>query len=573
MASFTISGRTDANNATFRALLVTEESAAENLSRASLTLFLTPDATLSGTASLRVALGDVSLSRRSEIFGGAGAEVELASMSAVVIPHGIDGSATVSLSLSLTVGGAAYAFTREVALPVIDRASRLTSSRALTLGETLRVELEAAERAFSHVLLLSLGDEELEWQLPPLTEEEWQDSGGRIRVTKTVPLALATGLTDAQKGEGTLTLYTHYGNADIGTVQYEPITVTVPELAETIPDISLTAAPEGAPEAFSGLFIEGKTRVRTGITASGKLGATVTTSLLLDGVPIPTPELFDTPTGGTHTLTARATDSRGLTAETSHTLTVLGYAPPRILPVASRDRVVAAREGETALFLAAKGQAVAIAGNEVALSYRITPVTGGENGEFVLLGDEVEGVLPDVTLARDQSYRVELLATDTLGGSTARVLHVSTAEVTLHLREGGMGAAFGKYAEGARVLEIAPDWTLRVHGELDDTVEESTPAALAADCYHRVSLTGGRRVTLSLRAPFTGAPALLHGAAVSASSAPSADVFGVGVGENGALVSVKLDTVGALFALACFGEAPSTVTVHLTFEKERSSHD
>ena len=61
------------------------------------------------------------------------------------------------------------------------------------------------------------------------------------------------------------------------------------------------------------------------------------------------------------------------------------------------------------------------------------------------------------------SYEVQLTASDSLGGSKTVLVPVSTAEVTLHLRSGGKGAAFGKYSE-KEALECA--WNAEFQGEV-----------------------------------------------------------------------------------------------------------
>lgn len=58
---------------------------------------------------------------------------------------------------------------------------------------------------------------------------------------------------------------------------------------------------------------------------------------------------------------------------------------------------------------------------------------------------------------------MELTASDSLGGSKTILVPVSTAEVTLHLRSGGKGAAFGKYSE-KEALECA--WDAEFQGEV-----------------------------------------------------------------------------------------------------------
>ena len=72
----------------------------------------------------------------------------------------------------------------------------------------------------------------------------------------------------------------------------------------------------------------------------------------------------------------------------------------------------------------------------------------------VLLGGGLDG---------GTSYEVELSAVDAVGGVRTVRYTASTSQVTMHLRSGGKGAAFGKYSEGER-LECA--WPAVFYGDV-----------------------------------------------------------------------------------------------------------
>ena len=60
------------------------------------------------------------------------------------------------------------------------------------------------------------------------------------------------------------------------------------------------------------------------------------------------------------------------------------------------------------------------------------------------------------------TYSARITLTDTLGQKTQYECDIPTAAVAFHLREGGSGAAFGKYAEAERELQLPATWLLRI---------------------------------------------------------------------------------------------------------------
>lgn len=83
--------------------------------------------------------------------------------------------------------------------------------------------------------------------------------------------------------------------------------------------------------------------------------------------------------------------------------------------------------------------------NTVVLRARFRPMGGAWNGYVTLLPGAEQ--LLGGGLDSGTSYEVELSAEDTVGNVRVVRYTAATSRVTLHLRAGGMGAAFGKYAE------------------------------------------------------------------------------------------------------------------------------
>ena len=109
--------------------------------------------------------------------------------------------------------------------------------------------------------------------------------------------------------------------------------------------------------------------------------------------------------------------------------------------------------------------------NALTVRVRYRPV-GGQYGGYVLLQNGVTATIGG-GLDSHTAYEVELSAVDTVGTERTICYTSSTAAVALHLRSGGGGAAFGKYAE-SNALECA--WDASFSGDVTVAGEISAQA-------------------------------------------------------------------------------------------------
>lgn len=137
--------------------------------------------------------------------------------------------------------------------------------------------------------------------------------------------------------------------------------------------------------------------------------------------------------------------------ETTHgtgTVTVAAYYPPAITASMAARCAADGTEKDDGAYLKVKcaAQCADVQGhNTVVLRARFRPVGGAWNGYVTLLPGAEQ--LLGGGLDSGTSYEVELSAEDTVGNVRVVRYTAATSRVTLHLRAGGMGAAFGKYAE------------------------------------------------------------------------------------------------------------------------------
>ena len=137
--------------------------------------------------------------------------------------------------------------------------------------------------------------------------------------------------------------------------------------------------------------------------------------------------------------------------ETTHgtgTVTVAAYYPPAITASMAARCAADGTEKDDGAYLKVKcaAQCADVQGhNTVVLRARFRPVGGAWSGYTALLPGAEQ--LLGGGLDSGTSYEVELSAEDTVGNVRVVRYTAATSRVTLHLRAGGMGAAFGKYAE------------------------------------------------------------------------------------------------------------------------------
>ncbi len=534
--------------------------ASENATRVTVTLSLYGGVNARATLKYRATVGTLTQSSSEDLLMTA-EPAAFCTLPNMLIFHDEAGRADANVSVTATFGSRQVSFSCKMPLDSIDRFSRITSITDGVAGDRFKYSILRLSLEFTHSVTLRVGMYE-KTQMVQVIPGEYE-----MYLVFDLPLEeVARGLPYEGQREATLTLDTYWKGEHLGT-DTRKLTVTVPACEETLPDITATLVPE-ALDGFEGQYVQGKTPVRVTFACEAKYGAVVEyCEAILEGKTYVGPTRLDAPVGaGEVPVTLRVTDSRGHTREEVRTLSVHPYSAPRLLPADGYEKVSATRgKGDTSLALALRAAVSPItvggeAQNTYALQYRMRAMTEPTFGSWVTLAENAPfvGEAQGVSLSRLQSYAVELACTDRVGERTSVTLYISTEEVSFHLRAGGMGAAFGKYAEEERVLEIAPDWTLRLHGNLDDSVTLTDTATYAADAdapYCRVQLIGGKRVRVELSLPFEGAaPHTLAADFLEGRALPQRTVLALCPCTDGAIACVSLDTDGTLTLLRVLGE-------------------
>lgn len=394
----------------------------------------------------------------------------------VTIGHDAKGEKTVTLSgewcSAISGGWAPYSLSvsGSVTLPTIPRKAEITSAPDFTDVDdpTVYYNNPAGTAASSVEICISLTGAK-----DDVPYRAMDRSGGRYTFN----------LTDGERA----TLRNATGNSRTvsfvvrtvlgGTTYYASATktFTVTSNSATIPAESIALSPESALAApFSSLYIQRKTKVSIKHTASGRFGASIQQyRAAVDGKTYDgqNAESDYLKTAGDLTVTGTATDSRGFSGSSQQTITVLPYASPAVVPRSRLGAIVCGRSlsdgtldsnGTRLLLRCARQYASVNGNNKCTLRLRYKPEGGSYSGWVTLLaesdsGDDYDGVVAGVTLPVSTAYTIEVQAADKLGEAGTAQMRIPTAEMTLHLGEGGTSAAFGRYAvEGSeKRLDVA----------------------------------------------------------------------------------------------------------------------
>ena len=325
------------------------------------------------------------------------------------------------------------------------QSSMTLSAATVEAGKAITANIAAQISTATHTLVWKLGSN------TPVTQTL---AAGDKSSSFTVPLSWIPNATSAS---ATCTLTTLEGGAQVGESQTLSFTVTVN--GSIVPSCTVSAA---LVNGFSGLYLGGRSSVKLTIgNAQAGSGASIKSYKLSGSGYSRTSQTatFGPLNAGTHTFTATVTDSRGRTGTATVNVTVQAYASPTLSGVSIYRSDSGGAASETGGYIALKATVAytSLGGeNAMALRGRYRPVNGAWSG-WTTMTSGTRLLLGSGALSSTASYEAQIQAADTVGNTASYAAIIPTASVTFNLKEGGKGAAFGKYAEG-NGLELAADW-------------------------------------------------------------------------------------------------------------------
>lgn len=361
-----------------------------------------------------------------------------------------------------------------VTLPMIPSASTINAVSDVILGNKCSVKWTPKSAAFYYKMGFQLGD--------------WKHSTEVVRPNKTteyeytgltVPLEVANQIPNDPSG--TMYVYLHTFSDSAGTVQIgntasATFKVTVPDNNNTKPTVGMTLTPvHSLPTKFSSLYIQGKSKVKGTLTASGKYGASVKSiNMSVDGRNYGSAEGYTSDylnTYGKINVIGYATDSRGFTGENPKEIEVIAYQDPKLDSATAVRCNSSGTESESGTYLKIKFKRThtPVNGQNICkVQYRYSQ-DGSTYTSWVTLSESTNGTVELTTspllgsLSTQASYIVQIRASDEIGNPADSLITVPTEKVYWH-RDGARNAlGLGKYNEKDNALDSA--WDFYMNGK------------------------------------------------------------------------------------------------------------
>lgn len=331
------------------------------------------------------------------------------------------------------------------------------------LGEPVTIYTNRQSSAATHTLSYSFGE----------TSGTIAANVGDSAVW-TPPLSLASQIPSATGGTCTIICTTYYGNAAVGS-RASYLTLSVP--ASVVPTISNVSIAETTPNVAAqfGGYVRSKSKLAVSITAAGAQGSTISIyRSVLEGTAY-TQSSFTTNTlntAGSQSLSISVTDSRGRTATTSRTITVLDWRAPALTRFTAErcnaDGSAPQTDGNRVRVNIAAS--VSPVGNKNTMSCKVyyklstatawtlastlTPVNYAVNSNNLLLP-------PTFNVLNSYDLKVEVRD---YFGTVAQQVSIGTKKVMMDFYRDGTGVAFGKVAETSGRVEFG--WPVKLSSPL-----------------------------------------------------------------------------------------------------------
>lgn len=374
----------------------------------------------------------------------------------VTIAHNADGNKTCAfastIGIKVTLGGTYYGDVSASGNGTFDTIPRATtptlSASSVNMGSSITINMPRAASAFTHTLTFKFGNATGTIGSGLGTSKAWD-----------VPLSLASQIPSGTSGTCTITCKTYNGSTLIGTKTVSFKASVPAAVVPTISAVSMTETVSGLAANF-GAFVQGKSKVKIGIVAAGAYGSTIKAyKTTVDGKTYSgAAPITGTLSSGTKAVTVTVTDSRGRTAKTTKTLTVIAYAAPVIRGVSAVRCLADGTENYDGTH------------GKIGFGFNISPVSNQNTSKYVLEYKarasstwiklkEGTGYTLSTTLITaadlnvDSAYDVRLSVTDYFT-TIRKTVEIPTAFTLLDFNASGRGLAFGKVSELAEGIEF-----------------------------------------------------------------------------------------------------------------------
>ena len=377
----------------------------------------------------------------------------------VTVTHNADGTKTCSFSatcgINVTLSGTYYGNVTASGSGVFNTIARastissVTASVSVTGTNPVTVNITRAASTFTHTVVFSFGS------------YSYTATGVGTSTAYNIPLAWLNALPNATSGTAKVTVTTYSGSTKIGSAVSKTFTLTVPPtMAPSISSVSLSEAVSGLAAQFGG-YVQNKSKIACTITAVGAYSSTIKSyKTTIQGANF-TAASFTSgilKQSGTSNVTITVTDSRGRSATTTRSITVIPYAAPKInIFTANRANGLGSADDNGTMALARVKFSVTAVNDKNSKSYKVEYKLKTSTTWTQLVTGSVYSYDNTMMLSGNfdpnASYDLRLSVSDYFGTTTA-LSEVATAFSLLDFNASGKGVAFGKVSERTEGVEF-----------------------------------------------------------------------------------------------------------------------
>lgn len=381
----------------------------------------------------------------------------------VTVAHAANGTKTCAFSatcgINVTLSGTYYGnitASGNGVFNTIARASTIssvTASVAVNGTNAVTVNITRAASTFTHTVVFTFGS------------NSKTTTGVGTSTSYAIPTSWLNAIPNATSGTAKVTVTTYSGSTKIGTAVSKNFTLTVPAtVVPTITSVTLSEGTAGIAAQF-GAYVQAKSRLSAAIVAAGAFSSTIKSyktvvqGVTFTGASITSGIMMHS---GTSNVTVTVTDSRGRTASTTRSITVVAYAAPKITSFQGYRAVSGGTENYNGTYLnAAVNFSISAVGNKNTKSHKLEYRQKGASTWTALTSGSVYALNQAIISSSgfmnvDNSYEVRLTVSDFFATVTS-VIEIPTAFTLMDFNASGKGLAFGKVSEKASAMEIAMD--------------------------------------------------------------------------------------------------------------------
>ena len=411
-------------------------------------------------------------------------------------------SGTITYTLT-TYNGTASCGTNTYTATLSAPSASLTVPSSFTMGTAKNITITEQDAAFTHTITGTFGG----------TTATFATKTTATSVSTTWATATFGPLIPTTKSAtGTVKHTAYSGNTVVAYNEYTT-TVSVPSTAPTASITTAVVTSLSSP--FNTVYIQNNSQVKVSVSLSSPTGAYLDkATMTIDGVTKNysvsanvtswsgnvTSNLLQT--SGTRTITVKVTDKRGYSGTYTTTISVTAYSNPTISAATGESKVIIERSNQqgtadpagACLHLKFVRKISAITNNTGYVSYKVgsgtaTTISTSSNGS------ETINQTLNLSWSEHNTYQVTVRVWDSVGYEVTRTVIIPSLNVTLDLRQGGLGVGIGMFSQGTNRLDVA--WNSWLEGTVFPSLLASHESAsarsyvLIAPRYSYTDLLGG----------------------------------------------------------------------------------